>query len=250
MLRLRPHSPRASDITEGNAARLSRVHERSILGPRPPAGLTRAEITDRDHRSSALVRWSLTKLLDNLPTPCLAPSTSTSTSTSSCAFWPRHSPPPSGSTCPATPTPPPTPSSAASSTHPARSSATAPASPSKSTAAPTHPYSATPTCQKTLPSPGGADARSTSNSPDPGAEVPVRKSALTAPGNHRGRQAGCTGMHARLSGSRQARTRDRRGPSVAVRGKPTVHTDRPRGRTPSAYLHRRGGGYHSRCVKE
>src|SRR6266567_7046705 len=28
-------------------------------------------------------------------------------------------------------------------------------------------------------------------------------------------------------------TRDRRGPSVAVRGKPTVHTDRPSGRTPS-----------------
>ena len=54
------------------------------------------------------------------------------------------------------------------------------------------------------------------------------------PANHRGRQAGCTGMHARLSGSRQAGARDRRGPSVAVRGKPTVHTDRPRGRTPSA----------------
>jgi hypothetical protein len=54
------------------------------------------------------------------------------------------------------------------------------------------------------------------------------------PGNHRGRQAGRTGMHARLSGSRQAGTRDRRGPSVAVRGKPTVHTDRPSGWTPSA----------------
>ncbi len=40
------------------------------------------------------------------------------------------------------------------------------------------------------------------------------------PGNHRGRQAGCTGMHARLSGSRQAGARDRRGPSVAVRGRP------------------------------
>ena len=39
---------------------------------------------------------------------------------------------------------------------------------------------------------------------------------------------------------RQAGTRDRHGPSVAVRGKPTVHTDRPSGRTPSAYLHRRG----------
>ena len=55
-----------------------------------------------------------------------------------------------------------------------------------------------------------------------------------SPADHRGRQAGCTGMHARLSGSRQAGTRDRRGPSVAVRGKRTVHTDRPRGRAPSA----------------
>jgi hypothetical protein len=58
--------------------------------------------------------------------------------------------------------------------------------------------------------------------------------AAPSPANHRGRQAGCTGMHARLSGSRQAGTRARRDPSVAVRGKPTVHTDRPRGRTPSA----------------
>ncbi len=58
--------------------------------------------------------------------------------------------------------------------------------------------------------------------------------AAPFPANHRGRRAGCTGMHARLSGSRQAGTRDRRDPSVAVRGKPTVHTDRPRGRTPSA----------------
>jgi Protein kinase domain len=57
---------------------------------------------------------------------------------------------------------------------------------------------------------------------------------FVAGSNHRGRQAGCTGMHARLSGSRQAGTRDRRGPSMAVRGKPTVHTDRPSGRTPSA----------------
>jgi hypothetical protein len=71
---------------------------------------------------------------------------------------------------------------------------------------------------------------------------PGSRPAISAPafpgrpsrGNHRGRQAGCTGMHARLSGSRQAGTRDRRRPSVAVRGKPTVHTDRPRGRTPSA----------------
>jgi hypothetical protein len=41
-------------------------------------------------------------------------------------------------------------------------------------------------------------------------------------------------MHAQLSGSRQAGTCGLRGPSVAVRGKPTVCTDRPGGRTPSA----------------
>jgi hypothetical protein len=59
------------------------------------------------------------------------------------------------------------------------------------------------------------------------------------PGRPHGPAAlGCTGIHARLSGSRQAGTRDRRGRSVAVRGKPTVHTDRPSGWTPSAYLHR------------
>jgi 8-oxo-dGTP pyrophosphatase MutT (NUDIX family) len=54
------------------------------------------------------------------------------------------------------------------------------------------------------------------------------------PADHRGRRAVCTGMQARLSGSRQAGTRGRRGLSVAVRGKPTVRTDRPGGRTPSA----------------
>ncbi len=100
-------------------------------------------------------------------------------------FRPRPSPPPSGSACPATtPTPPPTPSSAASWTSPAKSSATAPGSPSRSTAAPTHPSSATPPCPVTPPSPGGADASSTSSPPDPRAEVPVRKPALE------GQQAG------------------------------------------------------------
>ena len=54
----------------------------------------------------------------------------------------------------------------------------APASPSRSTAAPTHPSSARPTCPPTPPSPGGTDASSTSNSPDPRANWPVRKSAL------------------------------------------------------------------------
>ena len=62
------------------------------------------------------------------------------------------------------------------------------------------------------------------------------RSAAPSPAHHRGRQAVCTGMHARLSGSRQAGTRCQRGPSVAVRGKPTVHTDRPGGRTPSLYV--------------
>jgi hypothetical protein len=51
---------------------------------------------------------------------------------------------------------------------PARSSATAPASPPRSTAAPTHPSSATPTCPPTPPSPGGADASFASNSLDQG----------------------------------------------------------------------------------
>jgi hypothetical protein len=50
-----------------------------------------------------------------------------------------------------------------------------------------------------------------------------------APAHHRGRQAMYTGMRARLSCSRQAGTRYRRGPFVAVRGKPTVHTDRSGG---------------------
>ena len=58
--------------------------------------------------------------------------------------------------------------------------------------------------------------------------------ARTIPGEATGPPGGHTGMHARLSGSRQAGIRDRRGPSVAVRGKPTVHTDRPGGRSPSA----------------
>ena len=94
--------------------------------------------------------------------------------------WPRPSPPPSGSACPATtPTPPPTPSSAASWTPPARSSTTATASPSRSTAAPTHPPCATPASQTTPPSPGGTDAGSASSSPDlrgrsTGAEIGVR----------------------------------------------------------------------------
>src|SRR5208283_2116472 len=41
-------------------------------------------------------------------------------------------------------------------------------------------------------------------------------------------------MHARLSGTRQAGTRRQRGPSVAVRGKPTVTRTVLTARTPSA----------------
>jgi hypothetical protein len=55
-------------------------------------------------------------------------------------------------------------------------------------------------------------------------------------------------MHARLSGARQAGTRDRRGPFVAVRGKPTVHTDRPGGRTPSAMQDRIAAMAHTRAA--
>jgi hypothetical protein len=66
------------------------------------------------------------------------------------------------------------------------------------------------------------------------AGLPVRASSRHRPIRISAPPRGHTGMHARLSGSRQAETRGRRGPSVAVRGKPTVHTDRPRGRTPSA----------------
>ena len=42
-------------------------------------------------------------------------------------------------------------------------------------------------------------------------------------------------MPARLSGERQARTRRQRGPSVAVRGKPSGYTDRPADTKPVRY---------------
>jgi hypothetical protein len=45
------------------------------------------------------------------------------------------------------------------------------------------------------------------------------------------------GMHAPLSGPRQAGTRRRNGPFVAVRGKPTVPPTVLTAQTPSAYLH-------------
>jgi hypothetical protein len=47
-------------------------------------------------------------------------------------------------------------------------------------------------------------------------------SPASRPGKSRDRHAGRTGMHAHLSRPRQAGTRRQRGPSVAVRGKPTV----------------------------
>ena len=52
--------------------------------------------------------------------------------------------------------------------------------------------------------------------------LPPRPGGTTGP-------PGDTPMHARLSGARQAGKRRQRGPSVAVRGKPTVRTDRPDG---------------------
>jgi hypothetical protein len=66
------------------------------------------------------------------------------------------------------------------------------------------------------------------------AGLPVRASSRHRPIRISAPPRGHTGMHARLSGACQAGTRGQRGPSVAVRGKPTVHTDRPGGRTPSA----------------
>ena len=74
-------------------------------------------------------------------------------------------------------------------------------------------------------------SRSPGSPAQPSAHPP---SPAAPPRQTPGPPGGRTGMHARLSGARQAGTRDRRGPSVAVRGKPTVHTDRPGGRTPSA----------------
>ena len=56
------------------------------------------------------------------------------------------------------------------------------------------------------------------------------------PGETTGPPGGHTGMHARLSGARQAGTRRQRGPSVAVRGKPTVTLTVLASRTPFRYL--------------
>jgi hypothetical protein len=53
-------------------------------------------------------------------------------------------------------------------------------------------------------------------------------------GKTRGAPGGHTGMHARLGGGRQAGTRSWHGPSVAVRGKPTVTPTARQARPPSA----------------
>ncbi len=65
----------------------------------------------------------------------------------------------------------------------------------------------------------------------PAIRAPAFPAALV-PGNHAGRAD--TRMHARLGGARQARTRRQRGPSVVVRGKPTVTPTARQARTPSA----------------
>jgi hypothetical protein len=62
-----------------------------------------------------------------------------------------------------------------------------------------------------------------------GRHLCTRPSRPSTPGRATGAAGPATGMHARLSATRQARTRRRRGPSVAVREKPTVRTDCPGG---------------------
>ena len=99
-------------------------------------------------------------------TPSPAPSPSTSTSTSPSPSSPAPSAPPSDDASPATTTPPPTPCNDGSSPPAARSQPPATPSPSGSTGAPTPQSYAKPT-SPTLPSPGGADDDSTSNTPDP-----------------------------------------------------------------------------------
>jgi hypothetical protein len=80
------------------------------------------------------------------------------------------------------------------------------------------------------PSTPPTNARATrARSARPATSAPAFPRPPLPPGNHRGRQAGCTGLHARLSGSRQAGTRDRRGPSVAVRETADGYPDRATG---------------------
>jgi hypothetical protein len=64
----------------------------------------------------------------------------------------------------------------------------------------------------------------------PAISAPAFPAALV-PGNRAGHRAD-TGMHARLSGARQAKTRRRRGPSAAVRGNADGCTDRASGTKP------------------
>jgi hypothetical protein len=68
----------------------------------------------------------------------------------------------------------------------------------------------------------------------PGRQCTRPSPAAPAPGRPGGLQP--DGMDARLAGGRQAGTRRRHGPSVAVRGKPAVTASVPQARTPSAHL--------------
>ena len=92
-----------------------------------------------------------------------------------------------------------------------------------------------------MPGPSTPPTNARAPAPAPPARPPSRSPGSAAqpsahppfpgrlpPADHRAARAGVQGMHARLSGLRQAGTRDQRGPSVAVR-EPTVHTDRPGG---------------------
>ena len=91
------------------------------------------------------------------------------------------------------------------------------------------------------PRPLRPPARPPSHSPVPPAQSSVHLPSPVhrpRPGKPRGTASGYRGMHAPFSGPRQAGTRRRNGPSVAVRGKPTVPPTVLTAQTPSAYLHR------------
>jgi len=64
-----------------------------------------------------------------------------------------------------------------------------------------------------------------------------------------GRRADTRGMPARLSGGRPAGTRRQRGPSVAVRGKPSGYTDRPVGTKPVRYASVDGATQRSTAIQ-
>ena len=87
------------------------------------------------------------------------------------------------------------------------------------------------TCGRSVPAPPAWPPSRSPGSPvqlsaHPRSQPPAREITETAGPDVK--------MHAGLSSARQARTRYCRGPSVAVRGRPVVHTTRPGGQTPSA----------------